>query len=163
MKIKKPIRTFTFLRTYLSPFKPIFPRFYIGRIRIGTPYFFPRKWRKNPEKPGYLKAIPKKMGFDFVSLGWKTKWEDWDYRYEWSPIWSFVFFKWQIAIMFVPIEANHYWTCWLAYYKNTNVNLSPVERIKQARELFPCIWSRWDKEGKTEICYWDLILKNKYI
>lgn len=80
------------MRIYFSPFKPIVPRFYIGKISVGTPYFYPRKWVKDKEKPGYLKAIPRKIGFDFVTLGWKTKWEETDYRHEWNPIWSFVFF-----------------------------------------------------------------------
>ncbi len=147
------INRFTWLRTYFSPFKPIIPRLYIGKIALGTPYFYPRNWVKSKDKPGYMHAEPKKIGFDFVGLGWKTKWEDTDFRHEWSPIWSFVFFKWQVALMFRPIEEPHYWECWLAYeyYKRD---------LDKARKLFPCIWKRSRGHSEYEtICYWDLILK----
>src|SRR5690606_5714013 len=98
-KIKYFFSKFYFLRVYFSPFKPFLPKFYIGKIRIGTPYFFPRRWIKNPNKPGYLKAVPRKICFDFVQLGYKTKWDDFDYRFEWNPIWSFVLFKFQMALI----------------------------------------------------------------
>lgn len=116
------------IKVYFSPFKFFLPRLYIGKINIGTPYFYPRKWVKYTEKDcikhakkdinnpssifynksinevkkyykGYSKSINKIIGFDFVSLGYKTKWNDWDIRFEWSPIWSFVFFKWQKALL----------------------------------------------------------------
>lgn len=156
---------FTFLKVYLSPFKTIIPTFYIGKIRYGVPYFYPRKWIKNKDKKGYLIAVPKKIGFDFVDLGWKTKWEDNDYRHEWNPIWSFVFFKWQIAVIFIPkVDNSNYWECWLYYSRNTDKTKSAEERIKQAREGFPCIWTSYYGNDKEEtICYWDKILKNKYL
>ena len=154
---------FTFLKVYLSPFKFIRPTFYIGKIRYGTPYFYPRKWIEDKEKPGYMKAIPKKIGFDFVDLGWKTKWEADDYRHEWSPIWSFVFFKWQIALMFVPQEQSNYWECWLYYSRDTDKSKSTKERIKQARKGFPCIWIVGPSNKEEKICYWDKILKEKYL
>lgn len=157
------IKKLTWLKTYFSPFKPIKPIFYIGKLRYGTPIFFPRKWIKDKEKPGYLKAIPKKIGFDIVGLGWKTKWDEHDYRFEWNPIWSFVFFKWQIAIIFNE-PVFHYWECWLAYELSTDKTKSPKERIEQAKEVFPCIWSSFYPDGsKEKICYWDKILKKKYL
>lgn len=156
---------FTFLKIYFSPFRTIIPSFYIGKLRYGTPYFFPRRWVKSKDKKGYLNAIPKKIGFDFVDLGWKTKWEADDYRHEWSPIWSFVFFKWQAVIMFVPdTDQSHYWECWLYYSRNTDKNKSTEERIKDAREGFPCTWTSHYGDGREEtICYWDKILKEKYL
>ena len=84
----RSMKKFTFLRVLFSPFKPFKLNWYCGRIAIGTPYFYPRRWVKG-------KPVPKKIGFDSVRLGWKTKWRDDDYRFEWAPIWSFVFFKWQ--------------------------------------------------------------------
>ena len=36
----------TFLKALISPFKPFKPKFYCGRIAVGTPYFYPRKWVK---------------------------------------------------------------------------------------------------------------------
>ena len=76
-----------------SPFKPFKLKWYCGKIAVGTPYFYPRRWITNPDKPGYQTAVDKKIGFDFVGLGWKTKFES--YRFESAPLISFVFFKWQ--------------------------------------------------------------------
>ena len=42
---------FEWMRVYFSPFKPIIPRFYLGKTKIGTPMFLPRKWVKaTPER-----------------------------------------------------------------------------------------------------------------
>ncbi len=195
------MNNFTFLKIYLSPFKFIRPKFYIGKIRYGTPIFYPRRWIKatpelvhkavlaeikreesfnklNPNHARKIKsykeiyqqklnhsfAVPKKIGFDFIDLGWKTKWEADDYRHEWNPLWSFVFFKWQIAIKFIPnVDNSHYWECWLYYSRNTNKNKTTKERIIEAREGFPCVWKSSYGNGKIEtICYWDKVLKDKY-
>ena len=179
---------FKWWKVYFSPFKIIIPRLYIGKVRYGTPYFLPRKWvpftyedalnaaikdsenkrHRNyglaPESLAieylkYEKAVPKKIGFDFVSLGWKAKWSSTDYRHEWNPIWSFVFFKWQIALIFNPVHTPHYWECFLYYSKDTDKNKSKKERIKQAREEFPCIW----ENAEGEIHYWNKILKKKWV
>lgn len=145
---------FDWMMIYLSPFKPIIPKLYIGKVAIGTPYFLPRVWGKD------RKAMPKKIGFDFVGHGWKTKWTPTDYRHEWNPVWSFVFFKWQIALIFNPIEAYHYWECWLYYSIHTSGKTK--DRIEKARKEFPCVW-RSTKDGvETKTCYWDIILKDKY-
>lgn len=154
---------FSFLKIYFSPFKPIIPKLYVGRVAIGVPYFYPRVWKKDPLKPGSMISTPKKIGFNFLSLGWKTKWEATDYRHEWNPIWSFVFFKWQIALIFTPQFDTHYWECWLYYSRNTDKTKSTRERIKQAREEFPCVWTSGSTEKKEEINYWTKILKNKYL
>jgi len=150
------MRNFKWMKIYFSPFKPPKIYFYIGKLKFGTPIFYPRKWIKNKEKPGYLKAIPKKIGFDFVGLGWKIKWDVHDYRHEWDPIWSFVFFKWQIAILFTP--PHHYWECWLAYM-HTNKKRTVKNRLKEAINNFPCIWVSNNK--KTY--YWYDFVKEKYL
>ena len=166
MKIFKTniLNDLKFLKVLNSPFKPFKFKWYIGKIAIGTPYFYPRKWVKLSEKEieekalekynkldqfqkdkvtleqykqyyrGTKKAIPKKIGFDFVGLGWKIKWSSTDYRFEWSPLISFVFFKWQIAVIFQAPEKSHYWTSWLYYEYNTDKTKSKAERIKQCRE-----------------------------
>jgi hypothetical protein len=146
---------FDWMKVYLSPFKPPIPRLYIGKVAIGTPYFYPRVWDKNG------KAKPKKIGFDFVGLGWKTKWDNTDYRFEWSPVWSFVFFGYQIAITFVAPEMHHYWECWLYYSRETKGKTK--ERLEQARKEFPCVWTSTSDGVITEICYWDKVLKEKYL
>lgn len=147
---------FEWLRIYFSPFKPIKPKFYFGKIALGTPYFYPRVWKDNPEKPGYKIAVPKKFGFDIVGLGWKTKWSSTDYRHEYSPIWSFVFFGYQVALTFVPEHQNHYWECWLYYDRETKGKTK--DRLQQAREEFPCVWSNITNDTEVKTCYWDLIL-----
>jgi len=152
-------KRFEWMRSYNSPFKPPTPKLYIGKIALGTPYFFPRRWVKNKEKPGSLSAIPKTIGFDFVPLGWKTKFGD--YRFEWSPMWSFVFFKWQIAVTFVTPEMDHYWECWLQYRYSTNKSNTTQERLEQSRKDFPCEWTTHYNGVKESVCYWDKILKDK--
>ena len=180
---------FDWMMVYFSPFKPIIPKLYIGKVAIGTPYFLPRKFRRYTaqeaidaavrelnEKPqskkiGFeklyydysrrSKSVPKKIGFDFVGHGWKTKWKPTDYRHEWNPVWSFVFFRWQIALIFRPVETDHYWECWLYYSRHTKGKTK--DRIEQARKEFPCVWTtNYSGEEKKTTCYWDIILKDKY-
>lgn len=191
-KLKYFLRKFDWMKVYFSPFKPPKPKIYIGKTAIGTPYFLPRVWKmlttqeaidkataeleKNPnaKKIGFeklfydysrrSKSVPKKIGFDFVDLGWKTKWTDTDYRFEWSPVWSFVFFGYQIAITFVPTEPHHYWECWLYYSRETKHVAKTTEgRLAIARKKFPCVWSSTVDGVKTTTCYWDVILKKKYL
>jgi hypothetical protein len=115
------------------------------------------------EKSTYSFAVPKKIGFDFTSLCWKTKWRDTDYRFEWSPVCSFVFFGYQIAVTFVAPEMDHYWECWLYYTRSTDKKKNVKERLEQARKEFPCRWTQTENGVKTITCYWDLILKNKWL
>jgi len=155
------MRKFDFLRVYNSPFKPLKLKWYFGKVAVGVPYFLPRVWKDNRDKPGHLKSTPKKIGFDFVPMGWKTKWDYNDYRFEYSPVWSFVFFGYQIAVTFVAPHTNHYWECWLYYTKETDKTKSVRERILQARKEFPCVWTRHKNGVKEEVCYWNKILKQK--
>ncbi len=114
------------------------------------------------EKSKYLYTAPKKIGFDFVGLGWKTKWTDTDYRFEWSPLISFVFFKWQIALIVVAPEENHYWEAWLYYENNTDKSLSQEERIKQCIEAFPLKYTVYSDNEKKSVNFYFNILKKKY-
>lgn len=195
------MKRFEFLKAFNSPFKRPKIKFYIGKIAVGTPYFYPRKWVKPTqqmliesakqdieerirwneanekygntpkviptieelcEKKKYYKfPVPKKIGFDFVGLGWKTKWSNTDYRFEWNPVWSFVFFKWQIALMFVPIECMQYWEAWLYYYYETKG--TKRERIEQCKKEFPMDYKGYSKEkGEYKINYYDIILRKTY-
>jgi hypothetical protein len=156
---------FNYIKVFNSPFKRPKLKWYFGKIAIGTPYFFPRRWVDNPDKPGYQKAVPKKIGFDFVGLGYKTKWDDHDYRFEWGPLISFVFFKWQIALLFEVPHPEHYWVCWLTYENDTDNDLLDTStRIKIAKEINPEVWTSSKGDGKKEtICYWDKVLKNKWL
>jgi len=197
MKLKYFIKDLDFLRVYNSPFKAPKLKWYCGKIAIGTPYFFPRKWVKgtpklihdavlkhieiekrynelNPnhartiksynelyeERKSYSYAVTKKIGFDFVRLGWKTKWDS--YRHEWNPLISFVFFKWQIAVMMIPDHDSHYWESWLYYTRETKG--TTAERIALCRQLAPQIWTRHNGDGTKETTdYYDLILKKKWL
>ena len=151
---------FDWMRVYFSPFKPIAPKLYIGKLAVGTPYFYPRIMELNKES-GNWEFKPKRIGFDFVGLGWKTKWSGKDYRHEWNPVWSFVFFKWQIALTFTPKHDMQYWECWLYYSRETKGKTK--DRIKQAREEFPCVWTTVRDGIEIKTCYWDLILKTKWV
>ena len=192
-KIKYFFKQFVFLKALNSPFKPFKLKWYIGKISIGTPYFFPRKWVDLNEKEIEVKAqkkydkldeefktkvtlehykqqykdtqktTPKLIGFDFVGLGWKTKWTDIDYRFEYSPLISFVFFKWQIALMFIAPELDHYWSSWLYYENNTDKSKSKKERIKQCQDQFPQNWISYKNGNKETINYYKFILKEKYL
>jgi len=155
------MKTFEFLKVFNSPFKRPKLKWYFGKVAIGTPYFFPRRWINNPEKPGYKMAVPKKIGFDFVGLGWKTKWDDTDYRFEWNPVWSFVFFKWQIAVSFVPDDCHHYWEAWLYYHYNTEG--TKRERIEACKKDFSQTYTVSNGETETTVNYYNKILKEAYI
>ena len=136
-------------------------KLYIGKVSIGTPYFLPRKSIKDPDKPGYLKFVPKKIGFDVVTLGWKTKWSQ--FRFEWTPLISFVFFKWQIALSVKASEEDHYWESWLYYQYETDKTKSKSDRMIQCQKDYPQNWSRTINGVETKINYYDTILKKKYI
>ena len=199
------MRNFNYIKVFNSPFKRPKLKWYFGKIAIGTPYFFPRRWVKPSQqmlidnakqdiadrqrwneanekygntykviptieelcekKKNYKFPVPKKIGFDFVGLGYKTKWSDTDYRFEYGPLISFVFFKWQIAVMLKVPHPEHYWVCWLTYENDTDKDLLSTEaRIKFAKEINPEVWTSSKGDGKKEtICYWDKVLKNKWL
>lgn len=114
------------------------------------------------EKLRYEYAIPKKIGFDFVGLGWKTKYDD--YRFEWSPLLSFVFFGYQIAVKVVAPEKDQYWEAWLYYDRDTDKSKSKKERIEQCRKEYPQIYTVWEKnKEEKKIDYYELILRKKYL
>ena len=196
-RIKYFIKDLDFLRAYNSPFKAPKLKWYCGKIALGVPYFFPRKWVKatperahqatldciksteefNKRNPEYTRrilsydeifankmnssyAVPKKIGFDFLPLGWKTKWDS--YRHEWNPMISFVFFKWQIALMFIPEHDMQYWESWLYYTRETKG--TTAERIAQCRKEAPQTWTSHNSDGTKEtINYYNLILKKKWL
>jgi hypothetical protein len=158
MKFIKNIKEF--ISYFNTPFVRPKIKLYIGKVSIGTPYFLPRKAIKDPDKPGYLKFVPKKIGFDVVTLGWKTKWSQ--FRFEWDPLISFVFFKWQIAITISATEQDHYWESWLYYQYETDKTKSKLERAIQCQKKYPQNWKLSKNGVETKVDYYDLILKKKY-
>lgn len=187
------MKNFTYLKAFNSPFIRPKLRLYVGKLRHGTPYFYPRNWVKftykdclrkateetsninhiyygfNPlditdKYKGYSKAVPKKIGFDFVNLGWKTKWKHDDFRWEWGPLWSFVFFRWQICIFFYVPEPSHYWASWLYYELETDKTRSQKERIEQCKKGFPQEWMSYTPGKEKELIdYYTFILKSHYL
>ena len=162
-KLKYIIEDFRWLKILNSPFKPFSIKWYVGKTAVGVPYFFPRKTVKSKTKPGYLEFKPIKVGFDYCCLGWKTKWTNRDYRFEWSPVFTFVFFGYQIAMIISHKHPSHYWEAWLYYEYATDKTKSKRERVKQCRKEFNQTW-RVSSQGKEEVVdYYELILKPKYL
>lgn len=190
------MKKFEYLNILNSPFKPFRLKFYLGKIKFGTPIFFPRRWvpvtkeeakkeankrfdrllERTDKEPklsiwkGFYetslkskKAVPKKFGFDFVSLGYKYKWDE--PRFEWSPMFSFVFWEWQFVInVSAPCESDHYWESWIYYHNETDKNLSKRERIEITKKQLPQTWTTSYGNGKKEtINYYEKFLKKKYL
>ena len=153
---------FSYLKVLFSPFRPFKVKFYAGPLAIGVPYFYPRKWIRSKEKPTYKTAIPKKIGFDFVNLGWKLKWDDNDFRFEYAPLISFVFFKWQIVATIKAPNEFAYWESWLYYEHRTDKSLSNRDRIKQTIKEFPLIYITSNGKERKTVNYYEKILKDKY-
>ena len=187
-KLKYFLQSFRWVKALNSPFKPFKVKLYVGKIRVGVPYFYPRKWVKFGEEDikramadyrskkgliqvsdkqlydmyrNYTKAVDLKVGFSYCSLGWKTKYDS--YRHEWNPVLSFVFFGYQIALTFYSTYDCHYWEPWLYYEYETDRTKSKRERIDQCIKEAPETWNV-TKNGVTEtIDYYTLILKKKYL
>lgn len=115
------------------------------------------------EKLTYSYAVPLKIGFSFCGLGYKTKWTDTDYRYEYGPVFSFVFFGYQLAIMIGHKHADHYWEAWLYYENHTDKSKSKKERIQQCIKEYPQTVTQYSGNMKETIDYYPLIVKAKYL
>ena len=159
MSLKYTLERFRWVKALFSPFKPFKVSLYAGKIQVGVPYFFPRKTVKSKTKPCYLEFKPLKVGFSYCSLGWKTKWTDTDFRHEWNPILSFVFFGYQIALTFYSPHQSHYWEAWLYYEYATDKTKSKRERIEQCRKEHNQTWT----VAGGSIDYYEYILKSKYL
>lgn len=107
--------------------------------------------------------VPLKVGFSSCSLGWKTKWDQYDIRHEWNPVISFVFFGYQIAMTVYHEHHSHYWESWLCYEYASDKTKSKQERIKFCRRKCPQTWVSHNGDEKVTTNYWDLILKPKYL
>jgi len=110
----------------------------------------------------YTKPVDLKIGFSSCGLGYKTKWSNTDYRYEYGPVYSFVFFGYQIAIMIGHDHPDQYWCAWLYYEKHTDKRLSKEERIKDCIKNFPLIYTVWNKAGERSVNYYYEVLKPEY-
>ena len=110
--------------------------------------------------------VDKKFSFDFVPLGYKTKWSETDYRFEWSPRLSIVAFGYQLAITWAaPIGSVYYWEAFLLYNNHIKhlPNKTVKEKVKMCRELFPLSFTEYKKDSKRTFDEYDVILKKKYL
>ena len=125
-------------------------------------------WIKNYAKT-HTKNIPiKYFGFNYTTLGWKTKWDD--YVFEWSPSISLVIFGKQLFISIIPkmrktpedatIRVDIYWEAYLTYKYRTDKTKSKHERLEQTMKEYSCIWGNKENGYRD---YYPLILKDKYI
>ena len=127
-----------------------------GGIEDWTRYYI-----KNYTKPIQIRYF----GFNFTSLGWKTKWDD--YRFEWNPSISLVIFGKQLFIEIIPnikiddylVAIDCYWEAWLNYKYRTDKNKSTEERVEELQKIYSCTWGN---SKKGYINYYPVILKNKY-
>jgi hypothetical protein len=115
------------------------------------------------EKMRYTYAVPLKVGFSSCGLGYKTKWTDTDYRYEYGPVFSFVFFGYQLAITIGNEYPDSYWTAWLYYENNTDKSKSRADRILQCIKEFPQTYTIYSKGKKYTVDYYSKILRKKYL
>jgi len=192
------MKTTPYWKAMCSPFRRLTLKVYAGKLAIGMPYFYPRKLvyvseaeaieianeqcdKYDAKDIGYDYAdelqkarrtrrfVPRRFGFDYIGLGYKTKWSNTDYRFEWSPRLSFVCFGYQIVFTVVPklpkdVSIDYYWESWLYYNYNTDATKTPKERIAEVREERPGMITSYRKdEGKTTYCVWDSILKSRYL
>jgi len=111
----------------------------------------------------YRFPVPLKVGFSYCGLGWKTKWTSTDFRHEWNPILSFVFFGYQIALTFYSPHHSHYWEPWLYYEYVTDKTKSKRERIEQCRKKCNQTWKISSQDKEETIDYYQHILKSKYL
>jgi hypothetical protein len=189
-KLKYVLQDLKWLKVLNSPFKPFSITLYAGKTQVGTPYFLPRKWVKYTDEDAkaaatkamadsrlvkksmdewyneykrYNKAVPLTVGFSYCGLGWKTKWTNTDFRYEWGPVLSFVFFGYQIALMVGQKYSSHYWEAWLYYEYATDKTKSKRERIEQCKKEFNQTWKVYSNGEEEIINYYELILKTKYL
>jgi hypothetical protein len=192
------MRNTPYWKAMFSPFRRLTFKVYAGKLAIGMPYFYPRKLVPLSEPEVYAEAdkeadrlgnagvkydyanllknarrtrkfVPRRFGFDYIGLGYKTKWSNTDYRFEWSPRLSFVCFGYQIAVTVVPklpkdVSIDYYWESWLYYNYNTDATKTPKERIAETREERPGMITTYRK-GNDPIttCTWDLVLKSRYL
>jgi hypothetical protein len=160
MSLKYTLERFRWIKALFSPFKPFKVSFYAGKTQVGIPFFYPRKTVKSKTKPGYSEFKPLTVGFSYCSLGYKTKWTDTDYRHEWNPVFSFVFFGYQIALTFYSPYGSHYWEPWLYYEYSTDKTKSKRERIEQCKKEAP---ETWTSSAEGTVDYYERILKPKYL
>lgn len=160
------------VRVFRSPFVGLKFNVYWGNIQMGNPIFFPRKWVRMKEKPGYRKPVYLKyFGFDWNWLMWKTKYDD--IRFEYAPSFSFVILGKQLWLQLLPKFASKhtnyaavdcFWEAFLYYDTRTDKSKSKEDRLIEVFEQYSCTWTT-HPPGQMKISndyYYD-ILKPEYL
>lgn len=174
-KLKEYIEyNWSFLGVLNSPLKSLRLRWYFGDIKMGTPYFLPRKWVKmteadcmeslekaasNAEKHGWkfsrektleslrksTKAVPiKYFGINWNTLGWKTKWSE--FRFEYNPGLSIVLFGKQLCITILPdIDPNYWDSYWEAWLNYTYRTNKKLSKKERLKELVKEYSCTWSR------------------
>lgn len=164
-KIKYWIDFWEFLKVYNSPLKGLKLVWYFGDIKIGHPYFHPRKWVKT--KTGSKLVYLEYFGFDWNGLGWKTKWGE--YRHEWSPSFSIIILGKQLNVTIIPdidyekAHASSYWEAWLYWNYRTDKTLPFYDRMISMFEQYGCTWTGVNKEVRFTNDHYLAILNSKYL
>lgn len=164
----------SFLKVLNSPLKRLGLRWYFGEIKMGTPYFLPRKWVKVTEEDckellekhmamaekqnwkfsqgkkwedykNSQKPIPiKYFGINWNTLGWKTKWGD--YRFEYNPNLSIVIFGKQLCITVVPNTDSEYWSSyWEAWLNYTYRTDKKLPEAERLKQLNKIYSCTWSR------------------
>jgi len=60
MSLKYTLERFRWIKSLFSPFKPFKVKFYAGKIRVGVPYYYPRKWVKYTDEDAIKAATEHK-------------------------------------------------------------------------------------------------------
>ena len=136
-----------------NPFKSPKNTYYLGKIKFGTPYFYPRNHNKTifniykEKRPyernktfkvfGYYVSVGWPIVYRINSIGWKDKFDT--PRFEWSPAFYLFFFNWQLCIWKTPKtgDVDNYWEMflwWKYYYKEYGAN---EPNITLAKEKWP--------------------------
>lgn len=110
--------------------------------------------------------VTKRFSIDLVPLGYKTKWSETDYRFEWSPRLSIVAFGYQFAITWMePVNSIHFWEAFLFYNNHIKhlSNRTMREKVTMCRNLFPLSFTEYKRDSKRTFNDYDVILKKKYL
>ncbi len=142
-KIKKILTLIESVST--TPFKTPQRKWFFGKKRYGTPYFYPRKWSEE-----HKKYFDKKwFGIDVMQLGWKTKWNS--YRHEWNPCVIVTLpFNFQLVCIWTlePKEKDMFgdmldmsmWEGYLTWTYDTDHLLCKQDRMRDLIKKWSCVW-----------------------
>lgn len=138
-------------------FVPPIKKRYLGKLKFGTPYMYPRNFNGNiisiyKEKPKFNRNKNFKLfgftvcyGWPVVTyrngLGWKDKYNT--PRYEWAPGFFIFFFKWQYCC-FLKSPDNQddiYWEMFLWWSRYCDKDM------EKAKDLWG--WTDWKTKEST--------------